>query len=132
MLVNLNDLYFDFIKKVLRDNFDVSFKMNIFTKGYIFLENNAPIGFILYDLIYDRAELNYIYVDDSYRNHRIASKMMDAMIKECSDCNLSNITLEVNVNNSAAISLYKKYKFEICALRKGYYNGQDGYLMIRK
>ncbi len=58
--------------------------------------------------------------------------MMDAMIKECSDCNLSNITLEVNVNNSAAISLYKKYKFEICALRKGYYNGQDGYLMIRK
>ena len=132
MLVNLNNLYFDFIKKVLRDNFDVSFKMNIFTKGYIFLENNVPIGFILYDLIYDRAELNYIYVDDSYRNHGIASKMMDAMIKECSDCNLSNITLEVNVNNSAAISLYKKYKFEICALRKGYYNGQDGYLMIRK
>ena len=132
MLVNLNNLYFDFIKKVLRDNFDVSFKMNIFTKGYIFLENNSPIGFILYDLIYDRAELNYIYVDDSYRNHGIASKMMDAMIKECSDCNLSNITLEVNVNNSAAISLYKKYKFEICALRKGYYNGQDGYLMIRK
>lgn len=132
MLVNLNNLYFDFIKKVLRDNFDVSFKMNIFTKGYIFLENNAPIGFILYDLIYDRVELNYIYVDDSYRNHGIASKMMDAMIKECSDCNLSNITLEVNVNNSAAISLYKKYKFEICALRKGYYNGQDGYLMIRK
>lgn len=132
MLVNLNNLYFDFIKKVLRDNFDVSFKMNIFTKGYIFLENNAPIGFILYDLIYDRVELNYIYVDDSYRNHGIASKMMDAMIKECSDCNLSNITLEVNINNSAAISLYKKYKFEICALRKGYYNGQDGYLMIRK
>ena len=46
--------------------------------------------------------------------------------------NLKNITLEVNINNSIAISMYEKYGFAVVATRKGYYHGQDGYLMIRE
>ena len=43
-----------------------------------------------------------------------------------------NITLEVKIDNTPAIKLYKKFDFEEVALRKGYYNGVDGILMERK
>ena len=46
--------------------------------------------------------------------------------------NIDNITLEVNINNINAIKLYEKYNFEKVAVRKGYYDGVDGYLMERK
>ena len=42
-----------------------------------------------------------------------------------------NITLEVKIDNNAAINLYKKYNFVEKAIRKGYYNGIDGILMER-
>ena len=42
-----------------------------------------------------------------------------------------NITLEVNEKNPA-VKFYKKIGFEIVSIRKGYYNGQDGYLMEKK
>ena len=42
------------------------------------------------------------------------------------------LSLEVNINNQFAIKLYNKYGFEVVVIRKGYYNGVDGYLMERK
>ena len=39
------------------------------------------------------------------------------------------ITLEVAVNNEPAISLYKKFGFEIISTRKNYYDNVDAYLM---
>jgi len=62
----------------------------------------------------------------------IASKLMLHMIEDGEKNNIKNVTLEVNVNNKEAIALYKKYGFVICATRQGYYNGEDGYLMIRE
>ena len=41
------------------------------------------------------------------------------------------ITLEVNINNTIALNLYKKFNFKEVAIRKGYYNGIDAILMER-
>ena len=46
--------------------------------------------------------------------------------------NITNITLEVATNNVIAKALYQQYNFVEVALRKQYYNGIDGILMIRK
>ena len=43
---------------------------------------------------------------------------------------MKNITLEVNENNTFAITLYKKHNFEINGFRKKYYNGIDNALIM--
>lgn len=105
---------------------------NVFTKYFIYMENSNIIGVVNYYDLYDRFELSYIEVIDDYRNRKIGSLLVEYLIKKAEEKSVKNITLEVNVGNEYAIKLYKKYNFEIVALRKGYYNGVDGYLMERK
>lgn len=94
---------------------------------YVLIKNIAFISFSIY---YDRAEINYLYVIDNFRRNGYASKLLEYVIKKTK--NLTNITLEVNVNNLSAINLYKKFDFEIVAIREKYYGNDDAYLMIRR
>lgn len=103
-----------------------------FTKYLIYSIDDKNIGFVDFSFIYDRIELNYIYVEKSYRNKNIASKLMDKLIEFAIDNKCINITLEVDESNDAAINLYKKYGFTIATIRKKYYGKNDGYLMIRE
>ena len=106
--------------------------INDFNKYLIYSIDDKNIGFVDFSFIYDRIELNYIYVEKSYRNKNIASKLMDKLIEFAIDNKCINITLEVDESNDAAINLYKKYGFTIATIRKKYYGKNDGYLMIRE
>ena len=103
-----------------------------FSKYLIYSIDDKNIGFVDFSFIYDRIELNYIYVEKLYRNKNIASKLMDKLIEFAIDNKCINITLEVGESNDAAINLYKKYGFTIATIRKKYYGKNDGYLMIRE
>ena len=103
-----------------------------FSKYLIYSIDDKNIGFVDFSFIYDRIELNYIYVEKSYRNKNIASKLMDKLIEFAIDNKCINITLEVDESNDAVINLYKKYGFTIATIRKKYYGKNDGYLMIRE
>ena len=100
---------------------------NPFAKILCYMQDNKIVGYLYYSLIYDRIEINNIEVDKSYRNKRIATKLLNELIKENKD-----ITLEVNKNNEIALKLYNNFGFEEKAIRKGYYSGIDGILMERK
>lgn len=133
--VVLNDAFFNQLDSLVKFSFSYNLEEdlnnNIFSKYFIYEEKNNIIGFINYSDLYDRFELNYIYVKEDYRNKGIASKLMDKMLEIGNDKNIDNITLEVNVTNESAIGLYKKYNFIEMTVRKGYYNGVDGILMER-
>lgn len=89
-------------------------------------------GILVFNLIYDRIELNYIVVKRSFRRQGIAQEMLEKLFNFSKMNNIRNITLEVNKNNISAINLYKKNGFESIALRKNYYGEDDAILMIRK
>ena len=108
-------------KDITKDIFSETFN------HYVMIKN---IGFISYSVYYDRAEINYIYIIDSCRKKGYASKLLSYVIDKINS--LENITLEVNVNNIAAINLYKKFNFEIATIREKYYGNEDAYLMIRR
>jgi ribosomal-protein-alanine N-acetyltransferase len=129
MITNYIDGYYEFFKENI-DEFNVEYlrKENPFLKNYVYLENNQPIGLISYSLIYDRIELEYIWVSFEHRKKGVASKLMDKMIKE----KVNNITLEVRITNEGAIKLYEKYNFKIVSRRDNYYGNEDAYLMIRE
>ena len=108
------------------------FKQNAFTKYFIYMEKSNIVGIVNYYDLYDRFEISYIEVLESFRNKKIGSLLMEHLINIGKNKNINNITLEVKVTNEFAIRLYKKYDFEVVALRKKYYDGIDGYLMERK
>lgn len=132
MILGVNDSNLYYLNYILKHEFNSSYKKNEFSRDFIFILDEEPVGLISYSLIYDRIELNYIYVDKSKRNFGIASKLMLHMIEDGSENNIKNITLEVNVNNKEAIALYKKFGFVVVTIRANYYNGEDAYLMIRE
>ena len=109
-----------------------SINNNTFTKHYVYKENNEIIGYINYDIMYERSELIQINVLDSYQGKHIGSKLMDYMFNDLEKNNVSEITLEVRIDNIKAINLYKKYGFIEVGKRVGYYQGIDGILMKKE
>lgn len=137
--VNLDDI--NLINKIQNTFCDVykqknelinELKQNPYTKLYIYVEKDNIIGLLHLNDIYDRYEINNIYVLEEQRNKGIASKLIEHIIELGKNNKIVNITLEVRKNNFNAIKLYKKYNFEEKAIRKGYYNGIDGILMEKE
>lgn len=108
--------------------FNYKITLNEFQKIIVY-DDEFIKGVLVYELIYDRIEIDYIIVDENYRKKSISSKLIEYLIENNS---VENITLEVSKNNIAAINLYKKYGFEVVAVRKNYYKDQDGLLMLKK
>ena len=89
-----------------------------YTKILIYESENIIKGFLMYTELEAFADINDIIVREEYRNKRIASSLIDYMIRE---------------SNIKAINLYQKFGFNIVNIRKSYYNdNEDAYLMKRE
>lgn len=98
----------------------------------VFIKDGKIVAFISFSILYERAELNYIFVDFNYRHQHIASTLMENMFSTLKSSNVKTIDLEVNSANEKAINLYNKYAFKVVNIRKKYYNGIDGLLMVKE
>ena len=101
--------------------------LNDFTKIVVYEKNNKIVGALVYSLIYDRIEIEYIVVSDEYKRFGIGTKLLKYIEKK----GITNITLEVRESNTVAINFYKKNGYEVAAIRKNYYKNENGYLMIK-
>lgn len=123
----------------LYDKFDTTFidlnsleeelQENPFGKVILYIEEQRIIAYLYYSEIYERVEINNIEVEKEFRNKGIGTKLLAYLV---SVANNKSISLEVKKDNYNAIKLYKKFNFEEKAIRKGYYHGIDGILMVRK
>lgn len=129
MIREIND--FSKIEEIFNNIFEEKLNYNIYSKLIVYEENNNIIGFCIYDIIYERCEIEYIGVLKEYRKNKIASKILEYLIDNL-DENIKNITLEVSVKNEGAIKLYLKYGFQKKAIRKNYYKNIDAYLMLKE
>ena len=121
--VLVNNLLNTFNYNLNKESFNNDFlRILVFEEGFI-------KGILVYQYIYDRIEIDYIIVDDKYRNLGIATKLLNFM--ENRHEKLKNITLEVRENNKEAINFYLKNGFKEVIKRKNYYEDEDGILMIK-
>ena len=120
--IKVNELLKDFNYELNKESFDNDFlKTLVYEDGFI-------KGVLVYQYIYNRAEIDYIIVDNNYRKLGIATKLL----KHLEDSyKLDNITLEVRESNKYAINFYLKNVFKEVAKRKNYYKDEDGILMIK-
>lgn len=101
---------------------------NPFGKVLLYVKDNRIVAYLYYSEIYERVEINNIEVESRYQNQKIGTKLLEFLTKTVD----KTISLEVRKNNYNAIKLYKKFNFQEKAIRKGYYQGIDGILMVRE
>jgi ribosomal-protein-alanine N-acetyltransferase len=82
-------------------------------------------------LLLDEAHICTIAVHPGRRRQGLGELLLLALLDQGLERGARRATLEVRVTNLAAQGLYRKYGFEIVAVRKRYYsdNGEDAYIM---
>lgn len=84
------------------------------------------VGFAVYMLVFDQAELLTIGVSPRYRRQGMAALLMQQMFAQLVAAGASELFLEVRESNIPAQALYTRHGFEPLARRKGYYPTRDG------
>ena len=105
---------------------------NPFLYYFEYIEDDKAIGYVKYLVMYDKMEIENIFVEEEYRSNGIGTKLMSYLISKAIEKQVVNITLEVRISNEVARNLYKKFGFREVALRKFYYGDEDGILMEKQ
>ena len=108
------------------------FSLDDFSSCIVAEDKFNIIGFITYSIIYERAEIIDIIIDNEYRKKGYGTLLLEKTFNIIKDNNCDSITLEVNSNNKNAINLYKNNGFEIVSVRKNHYDNSDAYLMKKE
>lgn len=121
---------------ILHKNYE--FKLDVFSKCLVYTIEDKFIGFIIYSIMYERAEIVDIIINTDYRNRGYGKKLINNALNDIKKNNCKNVTLEVSVDNEMAIKFYVGFGFKIVKLIKNYYlniksgTNKDAYLMELK
>lgn len=114
-----------FLYKLENRNFNVSL---------VGLIGNKLVTYAVSYLVSDEIHISNIAVAPDFRRLKIGETMLRISLKigKGQQCHVAH--LEVRKSNIAAISLYKKYGFQLVSIRKNYYQNEkeDAVLMTRK
>lgn len=84
------------------------------------------VGFVLCWLIEDQCDLLSMGVLADYRRDGVGQMLLDYALETAHHMGAKHMALEVNVNNTAAQTLYEAQGFEKFSVRKDYYSNADG------
>lgn len=80
------------------------------------------VGYCLYQVVFEQAEILRIGTHPDYQRQGIASQLFIKLNKELQDNKVESLLLEVRADNLPAIALYERQGFVIIHQRKGYYS----------
>ena len=79
------------------------------------------VGYCLYQVIFEQAEILRIGTHPDYQRHGIASQVFAKLNTELMNNKVENLLLEVRADNFSAIALYEQQGLAVIHRRKGYY-----------
>ena len=137
-VMTLPDL--DSICNILTCEFDDFWNYNVFkselenknSKYVIAKLNDEIVGFGGIWFSVDDIHITNIVVKKCYRNKKIGTLILSALIDMCKNQTQKSITLEVNSNNIPAQKLYENFGFKTIGIRKKYYNTTDDAIIMTK
>ncbi len=80
-------------------------------------------------LVGSEAHITTVVVDPRFRQARIATRLMLALVDEALAAEADSLTLEVRVSNEAAQALYRRFGMAPVGVRKRYYRDEDALIM---
>lgn len=84
-------------------------------------DNNKVIGYCLYQVIFEQAEILRIGTHPNYQRQGIASQLFATLNNELINNKVESLLLEVRADNVPALALYEQQGFVVIHKRKGYY-----------
>jgi ribosomal-protein-alanine N-acetyltransferase len=104
-----------------------------FARCYVLTDDETDsmvIGYIVYWLQAEGVSLLNIAIDPKWRGFGFGMKLMQAMIKEAVQEDISKVMLEVRESNKNAIALYESIGFKVTHVRKKFYaDGENALVM---
>lgn len=88
---------------------------------YVVIEHEQVMAYGGVWIIFDEGHITNIAVHPQYRCRGLGTQLLEVMIQEATIEGVVCFTLEVRESNKQAISMYKKFGFEIQGTRKGFY-----------
>ncbi len=89
-------------------------------------DDEKVVGFAMCWYIMDECHIGNIAVHPDYRRKKVATKLLDELLKGTKEHGTNYLILEVRTSNVPAQNLYKKLGFEETVVRKHYYKNPDG------
>lgn len=96
------------------------------TYSLIAREGGANIGFSIFRIITDEAEIISMGVVEHLRERGFGQRLLEETQKQILKLGASKIFLEVATDNTVAIAMYSRKGFRKVGLRRGYYKMKDG------
>ncbi|MBL4639460.1 MAG: ribosomal protein S18-alanine N-acetyltransferase [Kordiimonadaceae bacterium] len=94
--------------------------------AYLCSKDECPVGFYLYRIVLDEAELVSIGVDPLFQGQGFALLMLMQMQEQLKAQAVKSLFLEVRKDNAKATKIYTDFGFKKVGERKAYYQIQDG------
>ena len=79
------------------------------------------IGLLVTSIIGHEAEIYTLCTHPDYRGKKIASQLIDVIKQECHARLVTDIFLDVAIDNKPALKCYRKHNFKMINTRKNYY-----------
>lgn len=97
------------------------------------LLGRTVVGYVGSQSVMEQADMMNIAVNPDYRRQGIAESLIERLVSELKDKQVSSLTLEVRASNAPAIALYRKLGFIQVGKRSNYYrNPREDALILRK
>lgn len=116
----------------LQKQYDKHNKIDLINDVVVIYKDNVPVGcgaFKEYDSC--SVEMKRIFVMKEHRQQGLAKMLMNQLEKIAAGKNYKYAVLETGVKQQEAISLYKKYGYEVIE-NYGVYAGDDNSVCMRK
>jgi len=98
--------------------------------SFLLVARRAPseniMGFVLFRIAADEAEIITIAVDPAHRGQRIGEALVAGAVAQARAFGASKLILEVAEDNVAAIGLYERMGFSTAGRRPAYYERKVG------
>ncbi len=129
-LVSLEEFY----RQSLDVKLDVEKQVNVKNCFYIYTNRKEIDAVLNTKIVFDTAEIDFLFVKESQRGKGIAQKLLQQFEETCQkqQHKVEHILLEVGENNVPAVKLYKKWGFEQISVRTNYYKGIKNALIMEK
>lgn len=95
-------------------------------------DNNAVMGYVIYRIVADEAEILNIVVDSLFQGNHLGKKLLEYALDDMKALNVKKIFLEVAESNNIAQNFYTNLNFKQYGTRKNYYNGKNAILMKKE
>lgn len=109
-----------------------SIQMNEYMNVLVYEEDHI-LGFVVYSIVQDIAEIIDIAIIKEEEGKGIGSKLINTVIEKAKELGLHSISLEVREDKERAIGFYEKEGFKKSHIRKQYYlDSTNAIFMIKE